>query len=1597
MSYNLCDEKWRRRLSWKALNVGVVFRGVSPLVVVCCLVVLTLIGPAQSVCAQRNLLGKDIPEPTDDLQRLPSDRKVVQQLQELTRLARAGDLAKIRDTLQLLQAAEPSLMIADGKTTFRPLHRDLIERIQGFPVELQSALLKQPGATPQALQIAWEDGGPLALVAFLHRHSGSTESFRAHLLLAAIHRDRGHRQATLYWLAPVLLPSAPSDLQRIAIAMRDELNASIAIGSIKSGESGLDGKPVPEDEAEAGSGDTSTNPLNPDVPSAKVNDARADSSRLTVDTPPVSAALNSVSAEQSSAASSVLPHSPAWQRMLHLISTQRNASQDLVRLLAEEGEHQAIAWMAGEPDVDSQAIYVRSSGGLLAIERKTGKVLWTRLLDRLHDQRRLNEPRMGFSDDIDVPPQNAVQLQSSREILELHRDEVTSGMTSDASRLFVLCDTGESAGPSADFSQPFGMLPRRGDMVSRSMRELVAIEKATGRRLWSAGGAPLEARFRNELSRAWFAGPPTVSGGMLFGVVERDDAHWLVCLRSETGEVVWKLMFAYPETNISQDPNRQLTASRPLVAEGMIWTSTNDGWLIAADRLTRSVVWTRRMLQTPKETEIPLQLRIRNFRNPMQQTQVKPFRETWRPGALLLLADSLVIQGAESHQLVQGAESHQLVKVDPLTGKVLLRVSPETATVILAVDDQFIVVAGPKKIQRLRLDDFKVDWATTLAATNVVPTGPGTRMDEHLLIPLSDGSIQIVRYSDGQLTEKTPALRPAFSAGGLKSMDGDLVSYGPDHVSLFSNSGTAPPLQPETIDHARFLIETGQFTDAEKILVESTPTSEETDSVHRLLFRIATARTLNDPTHRDDHLKNAARYAATSQDSAIVQFLTLETQPEITSDVVVDFLKAAPAVLNAELPESTLLKKQLLSPMADDPIGHRTFSAETHFTTTRPLRDLLLQIFEQHLADPDMSKSASWLTALKQLSDDDLLSMKLDTAILALQDELLSRADAALQAGRLSESTWHLLLQARHCENRIRGAKSDAAALRQAPDVFDARFAALVDRFRNQLAVETARVDLPLRPHPAALNLLDVVRAEMLPTAEKSPTPLESVAQQWSAWKDQRYSVLPVNPISATTMPQPNERTLLPRYREDRFLSAWRWSTYREPSVLAVRSLIKPDEPMCTIDGGMFDALSLGSSGSVMRFGSVVLVQNSMGLSAVSLIDQRVLWNRRIPNQSSNVMWQMMAEMQLFDNFSTSSIAWHQVFGRDLRICGGNDRWICVQSPSHIEVIDLLTGRNLWSLHTEPGNHYVFATESCVFLSHLPTGLPGDDPKSVTCFNRMDGRQREPRISFSGLWQTILATGDELVIFEPSRSKSALASLNWVNSVTGETRHSLNLTDMINCQFMDARTLVSVTSKGKFEIIDLLTAEKQVVQFSADANYDAEAEKGTTPEHLTKVLIMADATNYYVLPFPDQQAVQAQMMLGSMGDLQLYPIKKELRAIERATGKIRWVWDAEENTAAWFEPTADPVLLLVGVSARANKANALRPPAIPGLVMPNDRRTTITALSRISGTKLFDYTVSSRFPVPGLEFKITPRQHLDLQAFGNRVRFIPEPAPTAVP
>lgn len=81
--------------------------------------------------------------------------------------------------------------------------------------------------------------------------------------------------------------------------------------------------------------------------------------------------------------------------------------------------------------------------------------------------------------------------------------------------------------------------------------ELVAIDKKTGRRVWTMGGPPVEEKFGNELANGWLAGPPgAVDRGNLYQVVEKEAVVQLVCLDAGTGQLRWRVPLSYSQSRI---------------------------------------------------------------------------------------------------------------------------------------------------------------------------------------------------------------------------------------------------------------------------------------------------------------------------------------------------------------------------------------------------------------------------------------------------------------------------------------------------------------------------------------------------------------------------------------------------------------------------------------------------------------------------------------------------------------------------------------------------------------------------------------------------------------------------------------------------------------------------------------------------------------------------------------------------------------------------------------------------------------------------------------------------------------------------------------
>ena len=128
------------------------------------------------------------------------------------------------------------------------------------------------------------------------------------------------------------------------------------------------------------------------------------------------------------------------------------------------------------------------------------------------------------------------------------------------------------------------------------------------------------------------------------------------------------------------------------------------------------------------------------------------------------------------------------------------------------------------------------------------------------------------------------------------------------------------------------------------------------------------------------------------------------------------------------------------------------------------------------------------------------------------------------------------------------------------------------------------------------------------------------------------------------------------------------------------------------------------------------------------------------------------------------------------------------------------------------------------------------------------------------------------------------------------------------------------------------------------------------------------------------------VMAGSMYGIRAEPVQKELRAVNRRTGKLAWIRRPQGNTMACIEGTESVMLILtVTGQPRANAA------AIPGLALQAGQRYVIEGVARTTGVRRLIYPVVSQIPFPSLRLSSNATGLLDLEAFGNRVRFFIEP------
>ncbi|MFM7056016.1 MAG: PQQ-binding-like beta-propeller repeat protein [Planctomycetota bacterium] len=1466
-------------------------------------------------------------QPADDLQRLPTDRATLRELDRLRESIDDRDINTFNSSLRALRAAEPILM-TQGPDSFQPLHRTLMLLLQQLPPELATARDADDISASAELLRTLQNPEPAELLNLLQRCNGTPTARKILLILARLHEDRGQQAAARYWLLP-LLNAPPDSLPPHVLALQRRLEAG-------------NSPPTPAPQP------TTSPPVPP-------SSASTIGSRLPAD--PASA----------------LPRNIQWTRSLPLLDTARRTLHEYVTTATASA---TVPWSAFTPLADQNSIFVRSQSIIAALDRSTGRTLWTRNLrpgaravDQSSSSSRMIQP---FPNIAGSPRSNPA------------RDAHSWQLAMDAERLYVISADPDPSNQFRDEeSLRIRMFIGRDDSARRPPQEFSAIDKQTGRRLWTVGGEPVEATFGNPLSRCWFAGLPAMHGPNLCLLVEKDGQISLACLAAKDGSLLWQIPLVFPENNIDQDMLRQLLAAQLSVHQGILLASTTTGWSFAVDLLTHAPLWARPI--TPQSSGQASTARNRRAAFQQRFIRGRMLNSSAEPGHRR--SEQPLVIGNEVLWTLN--EVPQITVTTLLTGEISRRLDTSEPALVLWADTELLVAASASEITAWQTADFSLRWKSQLNSQVAVPVGTAVRRGNQLLIPAADGSLQIRSLANGQLVDSLPNLRPVQQPGTLTAFDSDLISAGPGYLTLAAARQPTPQPGEDSLEQAAFLLATNQPAEALQVLSNAPATSLNEERLRQLRFRSALCLFARNPTNPTADLQQLLTLAGSAPEKAVATWLQLADPglPQGSERVQLLFnaLQLPPTVLRIQLPDTPTLLNTARIGGIDNILD--VPAVATGLETLRwPLKALILQELATLLNGPDSESRSTLLKQLPELNDHALCSLTAPS----LTTECLTRAERQLNAGPPAEITLHLLFAA--AENIKRETNSDLqnAAILKLTQLFT-------------LASRQAADNPAISPFEQTLlnHLIRTLAQEVChspsftpPATENSLASTPSASSTWQAIAEVAWNVTPVSTISQSDSRSPSIRGLRPAFATDPVLNVCNWSSQPGSGEFVARAFTSDLPGTWRLRFQSPDQQLLSPDESLLRCGSIVIHRSNNTFTAFSLLDRRWLWSRSDLNVSS-----FGFSSDTFTEFDIDREG-RFVFEQGRRLAGHTNRWLCLMTDSSLEVFDLLTGEQRWQMKAQGLTRHSFACDDAVFARSVETvSAATQRPPRISelILNPATGRprpkksaplsvddQQEFRLPASARLAAlsrhlIRASANYLVAWDPQSQLDDVKTIEWIDALSLETVHQVQLTDFAAAQFLDPRLLAVFTTTGNVLLVDLQTAHTQTF-----------AGAGNIPNlpslPADRIGAAIDAGNLYL--FRNADSANTEVRPPGFYSIPTKHADQQLRAIDRQTGQLRWAIPINSFHLV-FDHSQMPVLIALHTRTlvrEQNNANAVQ--GFSGI-----SQTIVTGFAKSSGREVFTLPIVSQFPVQGLKLTIPAGNRMELEAFGTRIHLTPADAP----
>jgi outer membrane protein assembly factor BamB len=1193
--------------------------------------------------------------------------------------------------------------------------------------------------------------------------------------------------------------------------------------------------------------------------------------------------------------------------------------------------------------IDGRTSYRRTLQGVAAIDLSSGQPRWQYPLEPQLDSSLAASPGdnsvFGRNATVNTPAADLFPTMERTALANLFcRDNITGQVADDSERLYVVANPRPPI-TSANTS-PIGFRLRTSTSTFRGS-QLIALEKSSGRRIWTAGSKSFEQPGKKPPG-VWFAGVPRVSRNRLFSVVEWNTEISLACFAARTGELLWTTRLAWPEQSIDKDSFRQLRSATPTVQQGIIWCPTTAGWTLCVDEITRSILWANNIgrTQTVDTARLPRG-------QPVVMTPWSSVRGGWSVSTMRLAGDRLIILPHESHEILL---------LNAITGQIANRVPVKLSELLLHIDEATIVCSKESKIICRSTVNGDVRWSTE-TVPGALPTGQAVSEGNTLLLPMTTGAIIRVDLASGKIIETASDVLPQLAWGQLIKLQkplhqGDLLYATPDRlIYLSANPSKSQPGKP--IEIAAALLAAKKWANAlqlaEKISVEE-PGNTEAKAIR---FECHVRLAAHNPETHLRPLKDMQKSQQQQAQVLVLEFEILLKQQELpkAASLIADILKLDPALLLFPSPN-------LHAP--DNP--HAAASNDTS-TTVTPLHTWATSKLAE-LLDQIPDKDA----ILKQLTD-------VSTPVLL---SLHHPAVLPIIHNRLRETTSHeaTVQLLRHAVNlRI---AADSSGSTDIAAVFN-REVEVLEKMVSELQQDAT----PPTPQTALLNITTLEMPTRFSAAVRTSKLFgnqtfrsdQSLRQEsrkqrtdsFAKWTADAYRIIPVARLRSFGRV---EKVLSIAEPDDLFLSRFRWSaTAGDYGRLQVFDIAENNMPRWSIPGNyrLHGTYSFQQD-ILIRAGTVLLLKSYASITAVSLLDQTVLWSRSFPYVA---MPTPSGSANNFDRFAPlENRLPSQQLPSSFQVIGSGHGWLALTNGRNFSMIDIYTGRTLWSMKLQKETASIVASGNTVQVSSAN--------HTVTRFSAVDGsRLPAPDVTNDSM-TPIRNTENLFVCWKQSHDKHD-PRLLWIDSTTNDVVHEIDLANMMRFQFVNDNTLAGFNEQRQVQIVDLKSRTSNTISF-----HPTEAAKTTSlPEQPTdkdtpldlpfwdpaRVQVATDGLSFYVC----NRKRNNGLFLQSPANRHMMIFEGALIALDRETGKQQWEFGNSEVLMASTDQPELPIMLLIDASQRTADGQPTG-------------RSIFYGVSKTAGKQVFKQSLPTQSSLRTLSLSSPAINILDIGVQGLRLR-----------